>query len=149
MSLLCMSSRATDHGGNHGSDSAVEQIVASRATDHGGNHGSDSAVEQIVASRATDHGRIRDGSVVLQMQFLRLCDHAVTWGSEQRKYLRFSSSQESVDIPAVQQRRVHTLRTVQLPGLAIMVVMAALSGFRPFLAIFRAPPGRLESSASA
>ena len=76
MSLLCRSSfgasRATDHGGNHGSDSAVEQIVASRATDHGGNHGSDSAVEQIVASRATDHGRIRDGSVVSQVQFLRL-----------------------------------------------------------------------------
>ena len=51
-----VASRATDHGGNHGCDSAVEQIVASRATDHGGNHGSDSAVEQIVASRATDHG---------------------------------------------------------------------------------------------
>ena len=33
----------------------VQVVVASRATDNGGNHGSDSAVEQIVASRATDH----------------------------------------------------------------------------------------------
>ena len=57
MYLLCRSSfgasHATDYGGNHGSDSAV-QIVVSRATDHGGNHGSDSD-GQIVASRATDH----------------------------------------------------------------------------------------------
>ena len=112
MSLLCRSSfgasRATDYGGNHGSDSAVEQIVVSRATDHGGSQGSDSAVGQIVASRATDHGGNREGEQLLRFGadrgvvpqimeeiemvrrcrrcsscgYGRPCDHAATWGSD-------------------------------------------------------------------
>ena len=65
-------------------DVPVVQVVvgASGATGHGGNHRSDSAVEQIVASRAADHGEfvmVRWCRRCSSCGYGRLCDHAVTW----------------------------------------------------------------------
>ena len=52
----------------------LSRSVASRATDHEGNREGEQLFTFWSRSwrRATDHGRIRDGSVVSQVQFLRL-----------------------------------------------------------------------------
>ena len=89
-----------------GRRSAVEQIVASRATDHGGNRESEQllrvgADRGVVPQIMEEFVMVRWCRRCSSCGYGRLCDHAATWCSEQWKYLRFSLSQESVDIPAV------------------------------------------------
>ena len=105
-----MASRATDHGGNRGSDPAFameEQIVASRATDQGGNRGSDPAfppwvqlLDKVVAMPVVVNDRawrcrrcssaVMDVAVITQRQLgSRAQWQCVKFCSSRRRRVRF------------------------------------------------------------